>query len=130
MIGMSKRTLDALKKSIEHWRGNVEAENPINIRLGTAYCGLCRLFHGTYRKDDRKKTCEGCPVAVRSCAKGCQNTPYDAADDAHDAWGDAVDNGAGPEDTAFIDARTKWRAAAQAELDFLISLLPEGCANG
>ena len=102
---MNNETLAALKDSIQHWRDNVTAKTPGKASTYWTDCPLCRMFL------DAK--CDGCPVGHR----GCMRTPYDDAADALDAW--ILHDGD-------LDCRENWRWAAQAELDFLISLLPEG----
>ena len=109
---MDARTLEALKASICHWRDNVAAETPYQLRLGADFCALCELFNPL-----RPNKCEGCPVSEDTGVSKCQASPYGAAVDAKWLWQGT------PDDPA---ARDRWRAAAQAELDFLISLLPEG----
>ena len=103
---MDAETLTALEESIAHWeriRDGKEAE------LGTANCALCQTFYDV--------RCIGCPVREASRRSSCDDTPY-----VH--W-----------DTLM---RRKYKycerriaetpdevAAAQAELDFLRSLLPK-----
>ena len=107
---MDAQTLEALKASIRHWRDNVAAEKSDNVRIEAEACALCDRF---FRWD----SCTGCPVSRKTGISRCRQTPYGAASNALEFWDDH------PDDTA---ARNAWRAAAQAELDFLISLLPEG----
>lgn len=106
---MDAATLEALKKSIEHWDWNSKAEKPEDVRVGRTYCALCDLFW--------LYACEGCPVLAKTTRKGCSLTPYETALDEYQVW---IDN---PEYSGF---RRHFKAAAQAELDFLKSLLPEG----
>lgn len=103
-------TLTALKASIRHWEENVAAETPGKVKLGSRDCALCRAFQTWSR--GQTSNCAGCPVAAKTGQHGCEGTPYRDAVFAHDKWDDAGDKNA-------------WRTAAQAELDFLRSLLPE-----
>lgn len=102
---MDERTLTALKESIAHWEANVAAETLGDVRLGCAHCALCQEFPGL--------DCAGCPVAAATGDCDCEGSPYDQAVRAYRRW-----RSLGGEH------RTEWRAAAQAEVDFLRSLLP------
>lgn len=103
---MPPATLSALRASIKHWRENVNAEKPEDVKLGVDYCPLCSVFYN--------EGCRGCPVSNKTERGYCGGSPYEDAANAHNDWEDAVIH------------RTTYQAAAQAELDFLISLLPEG----
>lgn len=105
---MDARTLTALKASIKHWEENVAAEHPASVTLGIIACALCAEF--------RRNDCNGCPVSVRTRGIACHGTPYGEAQGAYYRWRDDA-----PADEA---AKLAWRKAAQAELDFLKSLLP------
>lgn len=105
---MDKSTLLALKGSIRKWE---------RIVAGTGYdkgadnCPLCRLFM------NRTGSCDGCPVAEAVEIDGCDETPYMIWDKLTpwNAEGDCVQRKA---------SNQQELAAAQAELDFLRSLLP------
>jgi hypothetical protein len=103
---MDAETLAALKASIQHWQENVEAKTPAEASIKASDCALCQRF----------AACNGCPVAVATERSGCAGTPYLTAYYAFKLWE------AWPDDKADAD----WRQAAQAELDFLISILPDG----
>jgi hypothetical protein len=105
---MDAETLEALRGSIAKWEGIVDGtmtdEGPFN-------CPLCRRFN------DRKgvsNDCQGCPVMARTGHRGCLESPYQTYDDyiEHCDWNDIP-----------ID-KSHAKALAQAELDFLKSLLP------
>lgn len=97
---MDAKTLKALRASIAHW---IDIRDTDSKSIGGSGCALCRLFNY-----NTTFCCKGCPVSKRSGAIYCRNTPYsDYVNINH-------------QDEA---ARV---AAAQAEIDFLISLLPEG----
>lgn len=110
---MDKRTLKALKGSIKHWQENVDAETPDDATTDGFACDLCDEFHDKY---DDLPECAGCPVYKKTGQTGCTGTPYFPA---HHALRDWRFKGTSSHKQA-------WRKAAQAELDFLISLLPEG----
>jgi hypothetical protein len=95
---MDKKTLAALKRSIEKWEGNASGRY---VRTGVYDCPLCGLFW-----NDR---CSGCPVQARTGSKYCKASPYDYAEQAREG-GDAM----------------LFRKASQKEVEFLKSLLPEG----
>lgn len=63
---------------------------------GEDNCPLCKLF--------LKQNCEGCPVYARTHHEGCYETPY--------------------RETLKADGKEEYDRLAQAELDFLKSLLP------
>lgn len=114
---MDDKTLEALKGSIAKWEAIV-AET--NVDEGTSNCPLCQIF----MKDERD--CKGCPVVEKVKLTGCSGTPYVQ-------WSHGQVNfyqkKYGTLDTGFghpykiVDEFT--RVAAQEELDFLRSLLPE-----
>lgn len=100
---MSPKTLAALKASIAKWEGIVAGTA---IDVGADNCALCQAFKDPY--------CEGCPVRETVHNWGCQDTPYIK-------WNRLTRH------KGYIrKAETpKELAAAQAELDFLKSLLPK-----
>jgi len=94
---MKERTLAALKESIEKWERRAAGDH--DGKLGTSGCPLCQLFNkNSY---DVTQNCIGCPVYETTGVRHCINTPYYTY-----AHGDRTD------------------ADAQAEVDFLKSLLP------
>lgn len=106
---MKKKTLKALKGSIEKWKNILKKKE---VDLGNKNCPLCKLFI----KDD----CKGCPVAVAVKNTGCDGTPYDdwvehCLEKTNDDW--------------YCWERTignkKSKKAAKAMLKFLKSLLPK-----
>lgn len=102
---MNVETLEALKASISAWEGKLAEENPENIRTGATACPLCRLF---YYYD-----CRGCPVKEKTGKPLCSGTPYNAASNARLDW------------LLEVVTRKDFQLAAQAEIDFLKSLLPK-----
>ena len=106
---MTPETLTALKASIEHWRQN--AEGPIeDASADPDDCALCDKFLSGETR------CLGCPVSESTGHILCFKTPYEIA---HIKLRRTRDNASPENEAAF-------RAAARAELAFLISLLPEG----
>ncbi len=107
MTKMDEKTLKALKASIRHWRANVRAIMPDQASVSESDCVLCAQFISN-------SGCNGCPVKQRTGRMFCQRSPYMAARNAYLRWcgDDSLEN------------RRKWRKQAQAELDFLRSLLP------
>jgi hypothetical protein len=103
---MDDETLAALKGSIAKWEAIVDGTG---VDDGPDNCPLCEIFYA--------KECIGCPVALKSGYPGCSNTPYE------DQWGQVFSDCF----TNIYRANTPERkVAAQAELHFLISLLPPG----
>jgi len=94
---MDEKTLTALNASITKWERRASGDH--NEHLGMISCPLCKVFHGEYRGEG--KSCQGCPVFESTGSRYCEDTPY----------------------TKYYRKRTT--ANAQAELDFLKSLLPK-----
>lgn len=95
---MSATTLRALRGSIRKWQSIVDGTGPDN---GSNNCPLCQRYLAT--------ECKSCPVALRVGNTNCRGTPYSA-------W----------LRVKYGDDSRKRKRRAKAELDFLISLLPEG----
>lgn len=112
---MDEVTLAALKESIAHWEQNLAAEYPDNVTIGASNCALCGVF--------LTSNCAGCPVNAVTNGNNCLGKPssYIGAVSAFYSWRDAVEYK--KPNRAEKDAA--WRAAAQAEIDFLRSLLPK-----
>lgn len=105
---MDERTLTALKGSIAKWEGIVAGTIE---DLGCDNCPLCLEFNEDYV--DIEQTCGGCPVYRATGRTACQGTPYGD-------WSRArmlADN-------ARSAVTPELKMAAQAEVDFLRSLLP------
>lgn len=109
---MDARTLKALKASIAKWQRNVAAKIPGEAKTQAQDCPLCKLFF-----DDH---CKGCPVAAGTGMGCCGDSPYEPAMDAWYDWRNAVWEERDDEE----ERRLAWAEAAQAEVDFLKSLLP------
>ena len=105
---MDAKTETALRASIKHWEENVAAATPNEASTQPEDCALCRMF--AIGAQDR---CGGCPVAESTGVDSCCNTPYENADFILKRWHFGA-----------IDGQSAFRDAAQAELDFLRSLLP------
>jgi hypothetical protein len=106
---MTPEALNALRGSIKHWQDNVAAETPRDASVDADDCALCDLF-----QDEGQ--CRSCPVFKLTTKPQCRKTPYANASFWFEAWQDAPSS----------KIKADWRKSAQAELDFLISLLPEG----
>ena len=116
---MDEKTLIALKASIQHWRENVEAAVLDNVSILADDCALCDAFYfsDVNAFDEEIQYCVDCPVKMRTGIDTCQGSPYREAWESHYSWRKSPTS---------ITSKATWRKAAQAELDFLISLLPEG----
>ena len=108
---MNKKTLAALRASIQHWRENEAAETVDLAGVFAEDCALCRMF--VEKNDD----CAGCPVQKKTRSVQCRGSPWYSAKTAFLDWKKNPDN---------TGARDAFRAAARAEREFLESLLPEG----
>ena len=99
---MNAETLAALRGSIRKWRGIVAGRV---VDQGCENCPLCQLF---FLKNDN---CGGCPVFNKTGLDLCGGTPYGT-------W-------SGTGDTYKTATTPELKRLAQAELDFLKSLLPK-----
>jgi hypothetical protein len=114
---MDKKTRNALRGSIAKWQAIVDGDGTDE---GWRNCPLCIKFYN--------KGCKGCPVAENTGRQHCSESPYDAwSHIKYSARISLTSDGAnslplGPIGTDETIERV--RAAAQKELDFLISLLP------
>jgi len=111
-VPMDAETLEALKGSIAKWEGIVAG---IDVDRGARNCPLCQKYPNL--------GCDGCPVAERTGYANCSDTPYQSQwmrlkEPDVSGCGCASCKG---ERVALTDVA---RAAAQAEVDFLRSLLP------
>lgn len=105
---MTPETLKALKGSIQHWRNNATPGKEDGVV--SELCDLCNAFYA------KNGTCAGCPVYMKTKKHDCINSPYYDAKALWSRW-------------RFLKSQpqsVEFYAAAQKELDFLISLLPEG----
>ena len=75
---MNKKTLEALKASIQHWRENEAAETVDFVSVWAAECALCSLF--------MHAACNGCPVAKKTGKKDCFGSPWFNAYNALQEW--------------------------------------------
>lgn len=118
---MNNETLTALKQSIKHWEEN--RDEPIDADASGCACALCELF------TRKSGSCDGCPVSEKTDLDSCMGSPWMRANNAHmDYLKVTLDNYTGiPSD---IDkAKAAFKEAAQNEIDFLKSLLPESGDN-
>jgi len=103
---MPPATLAALKASIAKWQEHAKAK--FAPRLGRYVCPLCQIYWN-------RETCDRCPVAERTGKKHCIDTPYQEAFLLANEW---------RLDPNSRDLESDFHIAAQAEVDFLTSLLP------
>lgn len=102
-VPMTAETLEALKGSIAKWEAIVAGTGEDN---GDSDCPLCQLFSGPW--------CGACPVKARTGFDRCSGSPYTE-------WLKAT--GLKKNFPVRVTSDVE-RVAAQAELDFLKSLLP------
>ena len=110
---MDAKTAKALEASILHWQENAAAETPTQAEISSDGCALCKIFYERTNEADPDGPCFGCPVRARSRRSECASTPWRKAASAWFVWED---------DPMSPGARNNFRVAAQAEIDFLISL--------
>jgi hypothetical protein len=119
---MDAETLLALRGSIAKWEAIVAGTG---IDGGSKNCPLCQKFNKEelgkrYEVDEDGNStdaCEGCPVRDATGLDWCHGSPYRAFTDAR--WRKVHET-----DEAFAQRFALRGAHAQAELDFLKSLLP------
>lgn len=109
---MDDKTLTALRASIAHWEENVAAKSVAHAAVYSEACPLCTI----YWPEGGEQICADCPVGSEADAAGCMGTPWEKAERAYELWRNV------PTEENIL----AWRITAQAELDFLKSLLPEG----
>ena len=105
---MDAKAAEALEKSIKHWEDNA-GDDPKKWSVGASKCALCDLYYEDF--------CRGCPVRMRTGITNCAGTPYRKAVRLLSYY-----HISGYCLVEASDAATAFRAAARAELDFLISL--------
>lgn len=106
VVLMNTDTLKALKGSIAKWERIVAA---LDSDRGVYNCPLCTLFHPMMGGAGCKR---GCPVAAATGQENCCGTPYEEyceLREESDCWNE-----------------DELERLAQAELEFLIGLLPAG----
>lgn len=108
---MDENTLAALRGSIAKWQAIVDGTGE---DLGGDNCALCEEFY----EDLYGNPCANCPVSQKTGKSDCQDTPFNEW--VHDQTR-RLDNHFFPRKV--FDEKSKHYA--QAELDFLKSLLPE-----
>jgi hypothetical protein len=102
---MDEETLWALRGSIQKWEKIVDGTGTND---GAANCPLCLKFN-TALNGGTKCHCFGCPVFASTGQHGCSGSPYEAYEEAE----------------CEVDEE-ELQPLAEAELDFLKSLLPPG----
>ena len=127
---MDERTLTALEGSIAKWQAIVDGTG---LDKGADNCPLCNEFSNVSDADAdgdeawRSDGCDGCPVSEKAGTSSCGRTPYEewsayVWDHRNKGAGVERESGGSYFDYRVFDARSK--ELAQAELDFLKSLLP------
>jgi len=101
---MTPKTLAALEGSIKKWEA---ISKGLAQDHGTDDCPLCHIFYA--KADSVYDRCVGCPVRAASGRSRCASTPYI---EFH------AEKQLNPHSPAYF-------TAAQAELEFLRSLLPK-----
>jgi hypothetical protein len=100
-MGISEEDRGRVMDSIKHWERM--RDNPYGADAPTITgCALCRAYHAL--------DCFGCPIFSKTGSSLCGLTPFQDADDAYEDMQEHLSN---------------WREKAQAEVDFLRSLLEE-----
>lgn len=110
---MDAPTLEALKKSIAHWDENAKATDPDKVSVIAEACALCDLFY--------EDQCHGCPVSKWTGQAECQGTPWVKAYSKHHEWKQLAGT---PNKERIAVAARRFRLTAEAEAEFLRSLLP------
>ena len=110
---MTKKALVALKESIQHWERLVSGDRLIGEIPNGEHCSLCTSFYNTSLiVGDADSLCVGCPIKDHTGTSVCFNTPYREVLDTITDYSARQLN------------KKKFKKAAEAELEFLKSLLP------
>lgn len=117
---MKPETLEALKKSIEHWERMACGNRMPGEEVGPHCCALCRRFNTVFVGGGREESCKECPVFEKTNLKFCDGTPYDTVEDAQVEYASNTELS----DPDFYDT-DEFKELANQELEFLRSLLPE-----
>jgi len=102
---MEPQTLQAIKESIVKWETLAELKTLPIFMPGDQQCPLCRIF--VHKTNSSYEECRECPVYLKTNRRYCGGTPYA---DASDAFTNRDQEG--------------FQSAAEAEVEFLQSLLP------
>jgi hypothetical protein len=110
-----ERTITALKGSIEKWQAIV---NGTGHDDGVVNCPLCQAF---------KYKCVGCPVFNKTGSRYCSGTPYNDWSDYDPSEEELLELTPEQREAKSLDKvfNAESKRLAQAELDFLKSLLPQ-----
>lgn len=101
---MNDKMLEALKASIAKWEDNTKITHISESKIWGDTCALC---------EEAGLTCSGCPVSERTGHVNCEETPWK---EIPAIVGDVKSLSA---------PLSAFHRAAQDEVDFLKSLLPE-----
>jgi hypothetical protein len=88
------------------------AETPYDAKIKGEDCALCEMFVENITGE--MLMCKGCPVSERTGESNCYRTPWYMVRDALSEW--KCDD--------CEETKNEYKKLAQAELDFLKSLLP------
>ena len=113
---MKAKTKQALLESIQHWERLANGESEKGEWTGPDDCSLCKMFAEWHR--GYELNCEGCPVYEKTGEHGCWNTP-------HERMSDLCNTAQTEIEMERLKDTTEFYVAAQAELEFLKSLLPK-----
>lgn len=104
-----EENIEALKKSMAHWRRLRDLKQKKNEYVGCDWCACCELdnMRNKANPDDFPYNCDGCPIRDFTGKDACVGTPYP---DAAAAWDSSREAG---------DVTSTERARMQAEVDFL-----------
>lgn len=108
---MSKRNVELLQQSIEHWK-RMRDDPDCGERPGPWDCPLCNEYRGFMSE------CKDCPVRLATGWFCCQKTPYRKASLRFIDWTRRPHRRA--TDDLMLAA---WRKAADVEIRFLTKLL-------
>ena len=82
---VSKKTLEALNKSIEHWTRMATGNEQNGEEPGVKDCALCHLYRERENPNPHAtdRYCFGCPIKRKTGRANCVDTPYY---EAYQAW--------------------------------------------
>jgi len=73
-----KKDIKLVEECIEHW---IEVYKDTSTPTGWAHCSLCAEY---YHVNDYDRSCNDCPIFLKTGSKGCKRTPYSQFDYSHD----------------------------------------------
>jgi hypothetical protein len=117
MKDLKTRQIEALEKSITHWKENEKQKLAIKVDLSPESCECCNQF----LKEEDLQNCEECPIFERTLKRFCRQTPYIFVSEERYK----ILAGRGLKQRKEAPVTQSLRSAIKHELDFLQALKKE-----